>query len=488
MGVNNKLYDKNHLDYAKSIHPKTLYISGALVPAILYEDYEGRLQIHNNVGACQAEVVEVTSGELPDNYSVYVDNISNEVVLAWPGTETIDNTLINPDLETGDLSNWSIQSVGGDLNLEVNSTHPHSGLYSAYWAGGKGLGSEGGIECYAENDTKGIITPKQRVSAGVWVLYNPDGGTPKGSRGQARLNWYDESDNLIGTSYGFLVKTRKYNGKWTLSTVEDRAPVGAKYVKLLSWITATGEGHTYFDDASWDIPNATGAVIKEPIELTIKVTDTIGRVAYWSGAILVAELTTLDPTTLYAGGTGGTISTDNLTLTKTSDANGWTVGARAPASALQTSGKFYIECTTIVPPTRAEDRGAYFGLLNSNSLSAQVSGGSSTFYIQSDTTGFVNGGTLFTGPRFSVAGQTVGIAVDIDTGKVWWRNSSGWNPGGDPESGVGQIATISAANLSGGLVPYAVTYSTNGKCRVNFGQEPFELGEVPAGFFGGWSK
>ena len=200
----------------------------------------------------------------------------------------------------------------------------------------------------------------------------------------------------------------------------------------------------------------------------------------------VQEITALDPATLYATGTGGTISSDNLTLTKTSDANAFSVGARAPTSSLQDTGKFYIEYTTIVPPTRAQDRGAYFGFFHGSSLPASITGTSNTLSMQSDTTGVVNGGTFFTGPRFSNAGQTIGIAVDVSTGKVWWRNANGWNSGGDPASGVGAAATISAANLAGGLLPYAVAYATDGECRVNFGQEPFKLGDVPDGFFGGW--
>src|SRR3546814_18029609 len=110
------------------------------------------------------------------------------------------------------ISDWSSDVCSSDL--------------SAYWEGGKGLGSEGGIECLAVNDTKGPVNPGDTVTARLRVMYNPGGGTPKGSRGQVRLQWYDSSDNLLKTSEGFLIKTRAYNGKWTDTAVSDRAEIG----------------------------------------------------------------------------------------------------------------------------------------------------------------------------------------------------------------------------------------------------------------------
>lgn len=282
MGVNNKLYDRNHLGYDKSVGAKQLYVDGVLPPATTNNSYSGRLQIHNNIGACS---VEKLSGDLPEGANVYVDNSTYEVVVAWPGKNLEPIQLINPGFETGDTSGWTYQTQGGSGALTVSSEYKDAGMYSAYWAGGKGLGSEGGIECLAFNDAKGPVVPGQMVTAKLRVMYNPGGGTPKGSRGQARLAWYRANDTLISTSEGFLIKTRKYNGRWTDTVVSDRAVPEAAYVKLVAWVTATGTGHTYFDNASWSLPSNVGSTESMEINLVLKITDSAGRSFIWNGPL-----------------------------------------------------------------------------------------------------------------------------------------------------------------------------------------------------------
>lgn len=284
MGKNNVLYDRNHVGYDKSIGAKKLYVDGNLPAGTVNSPYEGRLQIHNNIGACS---VEVLSGQdqLPDGANVYVDNTTYQVVVAWPAVNPTPVQLINPSFETGDTSGWTMQTVGGSGTLVASSDYKDVGMYSAYWAGGKGLGSEGGIECLAFNDAKGPVIPGQVVTAKLRVMYNPGGGTPKGSRGQAKLAWYRSNDTLISMSDGFLIKTRKYNGKWTDTVVSDRAVPEAAYVKLVAWVTATGAGHTYFDNASWNLPNNVGQTEPVHINLVLKVMDSIGREYIWDGSL-----------------------------------------------------------------------------------------------------------------------------------------------------------------------------------------------------------
>src|SRR3546814_17249977 len=118
-------------------------------------------------------------------------------------------------------------------------------------------------------------------------MYNPGGGTPKGSRGQVRLQWYDSSDNLLKTSEGFLIKTRAYNGKWTDTAVSDRAVPNSSYVKFAGWVTATGAGHTYFDNASWDIPRFVNTEPMPDIQLSLEVKDAAGRTASGDGVVKV---------------------------------------------------------------------------------------------------------------------------------------------------------------------------------------------------------
>lgn len=286
MAINNILYDRNHEGYNKSIGAKKLYITGTLPQGVTGVSYEGRLQIHNAIGACSVEII---SGTLPTGGGVYVDNTTKEIVVAWPGYSETVIPLENPGFETGDLTGWQYSTVGGSGNLAVTSSQKDTGIYSAYWAGGKGLGSEGGIECIAVNNTRAEVTPGQRVTAKLRVMYNPGGGTPKGSRGQCRLNWYNSSDQLIGTSYGYLIKTRKFNGKWTDTIASEKAIPDSKYVRLAGWVTATGAGHTYFDNATWDVPTSTGTNIAQTIHLHLRVTDSAGRVADWTGDIIIRQ-------------------------------------------------------------------------------------------------------------------------------------------------------------------------------------------------------
>src|SRR3546814_8438906 len=109
--------------------------------------------------------------------------------------------------------------------------------------------------------------------------------------GQVRLQWYDSSDNLLKTSEGFLIKTRAYNGKWTDTAVSDRAVPNSSYVKFAGWVTATGAGHTYFDNASWDIPRFVNTEPMPDIQLSLEVKDAAGRTASWDGVVRSEEHT-----------------------------------------------------------------------------------------------------------------------------------------------------------------------------------------------------
>jgi len=221
---------------------------------------------------------------------------------------------------------------------------------------------------------------------------------------------------------------------------------------------------------------------------TVRFTDATGAHVDVVDGCTTYGLFVLDPASKTIIGNGGTLSADGLTLTKNAESGGFSVDACMFFAGKMTSGKFYIEYTCVVAPDRAEDRGGYFGVLRaSGNHPPGNAAGYGVFDMQSDTSAGVNGALVHgQGPRFSNAGQTVGIAVDVASGKVWWRDAAGWNAGGDPASGSTPFGTISPANLSGGIVPYATTYTTNGKCTVNFGQHPFLLGPVPAGFKAGW--
>lgn len=224
---------------------------------------------------------------------------------------------------------------------------------------------------------------------------------------------------------------------------------------------------------------------------TVRVVDTDETVVTLSDNDITISPTTLDPATLgNDGGTGGMIAADNLTITKNTDANAFSIGARVYSSASKTSGKYYFEATVLTAATRAENRGMDVGLENSARFTfVQKSGiGNSTLELSSQGSFYQNGSSNPGGPAYNAAGATVGVAVDLGTGKWWWRNASGWNPGGDPATGASPMGTLSAVAMTGGVVPFVTAYASNGSIRANFGNAPFVLGAVPAGFNPGWPQ
>ena len=79
MSRGNQLYDRP--DLTQKFGKLALYVAGTLPGAFIDEAYEGRLQIHNAIGACSAELI---NGAVPPGGGVYVDNDTHEVVVTWP--------------------------------------------------------------------------------------------------------------------------------------------------------------------------------------------------------------------------------------------------------------------------------------------------------------------------------------------------------------------------------------------------------------------
>jgi hypothetical protein len=90
------------------------------------------------------------------------------------------------------------------------------------------------------------------------------------------------------------------------------------------------------------------------------------------------------------------------------------------------------------------------------------------------------GASAYDGTAYgSGAWPVIGIAVDLSTGKIWWRNDSGWFGSGNPATGANPAFT----NVSGNITPYwnggGGGYS--GSHYFNFGQRPFTY-TPPSGF------
>lgn len=169
----------------------------------------------------------------------------------------------------------------------------------------------------------------------------------------------------------------------------------------------------------------------------------------------------------------GTLTIDNGNLdTTSSSTNSWKSGAGTLGVS---SGKWYWEATLT-----NESQNNQIGVINAfqemASLSNYFSAESDGWALQSNDN-LYNGGS--TGERISdqpVTGDIIGVALDADSGKLWFAVNNSWQSlqsgqsAGDPAAGTNAIFT----NLSGyTLKPAYALYSAGDKTTFNFGQRAF---------------
>ena len=79
------------------------------------------------------------------------------------------------------------------------------------------------------------------------------------------------------------------------------------------------------------------------------------------------------------------------------------------------------------------------------------------------------------------AGDVIGVAFDMGSGKIWFSKNGTWQASGDPAAGTNAAFT----DLSGTVTPFVVDYAqaTSGTSghNLNFGQRPFAY-TAPSGF------
>lgn len=91
----------------------------------------------------------------------------------------------------------------------------------------------------------------------------------------------------------------------------------------------------------------------------------------------------------------------------------------------------------------------------------------------------VNQSTSHTDP---VTGDLIGMAIDIDAGKAWFRLNGTWQKGGDPAAGTGNVVSFTAGTT---MFPAIGARDNNDGATYNFGASAFS-GSVPTGFTSGW--
>lgn len=279
-------------DLDQNVDALPLYVAGLLPGGKPLLAYEGRLQIKNPSGPCT--VAQIGGDALPPGASISVDSVTMKVVVAWPAYSEHVTPLANPGFETGDTSGWSFTPRGGSGVPVVDGAYRYEGSHSLKWPGGHGMGSEGGIEVEAWNNTIGPCLPGQRVTSHARCMYNPAGHN-FGNRYQGLLRFLDGAGVPIGNAVrGKLFKGRGNNGRWNDASATGIGPAGTKAVQMGAWLTGSN-APVWLDAASWDVPSSLGINIEATLNLTLRVRDSAGRTALWSGSVVVA----MDPTLNY---------------------------------------------------------------------------------------------------------------------------------------------------------------------------------------------
>ena len=217
------------------------------------------------------------------------------------------------------------------------------------------------------------------------------------------------------------------------------------------------------------------------LEYNDNANDSSGTGNNWTATNIVAgdymldsptnNFATLNPLDRFTG-TAYTISDGNLRLRATTTA--WQAFRGSMAVS---SGKWYAEARITVAANTGND----FGFALTSSTTAAVWGGAAGAYTigyNGVPTIFVYNDGVFGGyfPTTPVTGDIVSVALDLDTGEIWYAKNNVWKSG-DPSLGT----SPSASGLSGTFIPVADVYGANSGWEFNFGQSGFTY-TPPNGF------
>ena len=163
---------------------------------------------------------------------------------------------------------------------------------------------------------------------------------------------------------------------------------------------------------------------------------------------------------------GLTLSNGNL------DATGNVVQGCSLSTIFPSSGKYYAEFTL----------NTYHADTAVGVVSTDVDHNQDWVGEQAYTVGYLADGRLFQNSSSTnigayAAGDTIGIAFDVDTGKIWFSKNGTFINSGNPGAGTGELKTITGGKPLG----IAFRGVGAGAGTLNFGQRPFAY-TPPTGF------
>jgi hypothetical protein len=192
---------------------------------------------------------------------------------------------------------------------------------------------------------------------------------------------------------------------------------------------------------------------------------------------------TLTSTTWNSSDKGSRLSLSGSDLIVTHDNTDWFNGIRSVLGV--SSGKWYWEYTMT---TADSSHYAIVGV--GNSSQAVTDGATSTTnhvgnstnswgYYATDGDKIYNDSETAYGTSFTT-GNVIGVALDMDTGKVWFSKNGTWQNSGNPAAGTGEAFS----SISGTIYAMVSIYYHNDVITANFGGSAFSY-SAPSGFTSG---
>ena len=156
-------------------------------------------------------------------------------------------------------------------------------------------------------------------------------------------------------------------------------------------------------------------------------------------------------------------------------------------SSFKSGGKYYIEWEII----DSQSNGQHIGIMAHDYTLAQVSTRSGTNMFLQGGDIWTNGATTGRTIGSAVNGSIVGMAVDLNLEKVWFRYAPSGNWNGqtiDLQNPATNTGGVSCAHMSAKNVgPYVYAFTMSSQIFLNAGTKAF-TGAVPVGFQAGWPK
>lgn len=269
-----RIYDRPDLDQRRGL--PALYVTGVLPGGKPGLAYQGRLQIHNAVGACTAE--QIDGDTLPPGHTIFVDNDTMEVVITWPAYAEEAAPIPNPGFEDG-IVGW-VPGAG----WSVTTNNPITGSRSAVY---QRNGGSSVLSCASRYP----VTPGVPINAQCQVR---QGASSAGNAGAGlRLEFRDSTGAVMSTADGNYVMSASKNAVYP-SNVSALPPAGAATVN----IACVGVRHrenkdVWVDSFIWSHKAAVVGINTDALfNLTLRVRDSSGSSALWNGAI---RLDSADP-------------------------------------------------------------------------------------------------------------------------------------------------------------------------------------------------